>query len=916
MITLIKIENITKKYGSRSNETEILKGITLSFEETGFVSILGKSGSGKTTLLNILGGLDKGNGKLQYEDVLLEKYDAKTIDLYRSKNIGYIFQNYLLLPDLTVYENLDVALSLSGINNAEERNRRIETCLKVVKLDRYKRRVCSALSGGQQQRVAIARALAKDSKVLICDEPTGKLDTVNAKEIMQILKGVSKNKLVIMVTHNEKLAKTYSSRIIRLVDGEIISDKKNNSITKEEETNAIDVNTLVSKKIVNGNIEVETFSDDKVGEPTKITIYQYDGKIRICYDHSLGLIEDDISFSNENVEEIVSEDINIEFSNDYDNTVIKKSLWQRVKESLGRVFSIKGGKKTLYIMFFVFGLIISSFIYVTTNLNSLYVSEDQDKKESNSFFSNQITLVLDPEAKEISNTISRQEMVEILNDPNSGIVSVNPYSTFSNIFSYHSIIGDKGSNKDQFDKELEVQVIDESLFKSDLNKVILGERMSQENHVMVTSAYMEAFLEKYRVNNPTVSNDVLIGSTFSFGYDSPDYFVTGVVQSDVRAIVCSENNYFEFVSDYLSGDLIDIFSQMLKNTKLYLKEDYLKEYDLDELNILYGPKGNEPIWYLPNVYLSKPLYTETYIDYLNLKRINMLKVIDSDDRILVFEEEKDLANLLKICLDEVSSNYFDMYDTCLNFNNIKKIDMDKVTFVGNKNANNLDVNDVIVSKKLYEYLKVNNRNITICDIAGFYDEGQYTFFDFYCSSRMLELLTTSNVAVITNNLDFFITEDFAKTQKYFNKKGYLVEKTNDYYLDSNFLLIRRVFVLVIIVIALVVSLFVFLMNRSKMIKNIYTIGVFRSLGVAKKKIYRVFLVDSITTATITMGGGYLVGLVLISYFANMFKLPYYNPFLFLIGLAAILVVNVVSALLPLASLLKKTPREITIKYDI
>lgn len=234
---MIKITNINKFYNKgKSTEIHVLNNISLELPDTSLVTILGKSGSGKSTLLNVIGLLDKANGTINYNDELeINKYSSSKIDQYRNNNIGYIFQNYSLLPDLTVYENLIYALDLIGITEEDEVNNRIDKALDLVNMKHYKKRNVLALSGGQQQRIAIARAIVKGSKVLIADEPTGNLDTSNTSDVMDILKSISKTCLVILVTHDNSIATTYSDRIINLKDGCVVSDELNNSNVEVKE---------------------------------------------------------------------------------------------------------------------------------------------------------------------------------------------------------------------------------------------------------------------------------------------------------------------------------------------------------------------------------------------------------------------------------------------------------------------------------------------------------------------------------------------------------------------------------------------------------------------------------------------------------------------------------------------------------
>ncbi len=221
---MLEIKNITKVYVTAGLEQKALDDVSIQFRENEFVSILGPSGSGKTTLLNIVGGLDDyTSGDLIINGVSTKKYRDRDWDTYRNHSIGFVFQSYNLIPHQTALSNVELALTLSGVSKEERRRRSIEV-LKKVGLETQMHKKPNQMSGGQMQRVAIARALVNDPDILLADEPTGALDSETSIQIMELLKEIAKDKLVIMVTHNPDLATAYSTRIVKLLDGKIIGD--------------------------------------------------------------------------------------------------------------------------------------------------------------------------------------------------------------------------------------------------------------------------------------------------------------------------------------------------------------------------------------------------------------------------------------------------------------------------------------------------------------------------------------------------------------------------------------------------------------------------------------------------------------------------------------------------------------------
>ena len=261
---MLELKKITKTYITESFKQKALDDVSINFRENEFASILGPSGSGKTTLLNIVGGLDHyDSGDLIINGISTKKYKDRDWDTYRNHRVGFVFQSYNLITHQSVLSNVELALTLSGVSKSERRKRATKA-LKEVGLANHIHKRPTELSGGQMQRVAIARALVNDPDILLADEPTGALDSETSKQVMDILKSIAKNKLVIMVTHNPELAEEYYNRIIQLKDGKIISDtnpyeekenKKEENNSKKKKTSmsfitalSLSLNNLMTKK--------------------------------------------------------------------------------------------------------------------------------------------------------------------------------------------------------------------------------------------------------------------------------------------------------------------------------------------------------------------------------------------------------------------------------------------------------------------------------------------------------------------------------------------------------------------------------------------------------------------------------------------------------------------------------------------
>lgn len=303
---MIRLEHVNKYFNKgKRNEIHVINDVNLELGNNGLVCLLGTSGSGKTTILNTIGGLDKiKNGKIYIDNERISKRRIKKVDKIRNLKVGYIFQDYKLIDNLSVFDNVALVLKMLGIKDQDEIKKRVDYVLETLNIYRYRYRLASMLSGGERQRVAIARAIVKDPDIILADEPTGNLDSKNTLEIMNIIKCISKKRLVILVTHEVNLAKFYADRIISLEDGKVVNDYLNetkdyldyrlenniylkdfdyhkdfkdklSNVSVYSDNNNLDI-TLIVK---NGNIYIKSNSNDK------IEIVDNNSNINIIDDH-------------------------------------------------------------------------------------------------------------------------------------------------------------------------------------------------------------------------------------------------------------------------------------------------------------------------------------------------------------------------------------------------------------------------------------------------------------------------------------------------------------------------------------------------------------------------------------------------------------------------------------------------------
>ena len=332
---MLKIEKLNKYFNKgKRNQIHIINNTTLEFNNPGIVALLGVSGSGKTTLLNVIGGLDKANkGKIYIDGHKITKMTpTHKIDKIRNLNIGYIFQDYKLIENYSVFDNVAISLKMIGIKDKKEIARRVNYVLESVDMYRYRNRPAKMLSGGERQRVAIARAIVKSPNIIIADEPTGNLDSKNSLEIMNIIKAISKDKLVILVTHEVELAKFYASRIIEIQDGKIINDYENKISDSLEYRldNKIYLKDLKNiENISKENCKIEVFTEKN--ENIDVKLVAKNGNIYIE--------------SNNKKVEVIDEDSPIELINDHYKK-IDKSIYEKYNYNLDEIISKK--KKIRY----------------------------------------------------------------------------------------------------------------------------------------------------------------------------------------------------------------------------------------------------------------------------------------------------------------------------------------------------------------------------------------------------------------------------------------------------------------------------------------------------------------------------------------------------------------------------------------
>lgn len=826
---MLRITNIDKYFNkNKSNEIHVIDNTSLDFNDSGLVVLLGHSGSGKTTLLNVIGGLDKAKGSIQYDDVVIEKYKMTKMDAFRSKHIGYIFQNYNLLLENTVYENLEIALNLCGIYDKDEIDKRIRYCLTAVNMYKFKKRKAQALSGGQQQRIAIARALIKNPDIIIADEPTGNLDSKNTVEIMNIIKKISKTRLVLLVTHEEKIAKFYADRIISISDGKICDDEENHN---DEGLDVSDHQNIYLKDLNKeeyNDINIYFDKENKV----KLDIILKDGNIYInSYDANIKVINQncDAKIIDDHYRDIKLDDID-DFSfdtSDFDDKKGKRRLFSGFKEAFFGFFNVTKRKKLLYFCFFMLGMIIAGLMisysdYSTIDAN-LYTSIDES------------IYFVEAEYIEDVNMISniQRKSAAFLEIPSSDI---------------------------SFDRNFNFYLSDEVI-----HKVIYG-RENKKGEILISRACADQIIKNYSDIGIKGYEDVMKFKLCANYY----YSISGIIDSDVIDTILLTSSDFFMISFYDFK-----YSVGFSNREQY---DVVNEVDLNENTFLLNIK---------------------YMDYIY------------DEYFTIGDKTYEFGGFFKGDVDVIIEEKENLFDSSLGCVKARAVN------------ENLEKDEALVSicskYTIGDEIKIDDKTFIVKDL--FYNPDYYD--NIIINDEVYNELYHQRYNTTINNetkKGVYVSIDEASLDKL---SGYNYYNLNEIYLEEYLLynqMERNSKLYSMIILAFIICVFTFFINRSKMIHQIYTIGVKRSIGASRLNIYGMFIFEILIVTTFTSILGYSTVYILAMIFNNIMKSVMItisiNFFYAIVGVLFIYLVNILFGLMPAILLMRKTPSEILAKYDI
>lgn len=566
---MIKLVNVYKYFNrGKKNEVKAIDNTSLDLLDKGIVTLLGPSGCGKTTLLNSIGGLSRINkGSIYIDGERITKRSVNKIDKIRSLKIGYIFQNFNLLDDETVFDNVSLVLKINGLKDKEEIKKRVNFCLESLGIYRYRNRYASMLSGGERQRVAIARAIVKDPEVIIADEPTGNLDSKNSIEVMNIIKSISRDRLVILVTHERELAKFYSDRIIEISDGKIVKDYEN--VDNHELDYRLD-NKIYLKDMENysnkevGSAKIEYYSDNTDKVSFKIVVkndniyIESDSlkKIEVINNSNIELVDAHY----EKINKKVYEEFSFDFNKVKDNKFKEKysSIYNVVtstKKGFRKVLNYSFVKKLLLIGFF------TSSLFIMYSVSSIMSTFKIDEK----------------------NFVSYNKDYVLLNKKN---MSVNEFNNLNNVSNVEYVLPSNGNVQVnfKFNKFLQTSGILESMSGSlasysKVDKVINGVKTNGKKEIIIDKMVIDRFLSMGDAKNAGFNTYDNFINEYVYLQNDDMYKIVGISDTNSPSIYVNDSEFVNFIENSLNDNSED-------------GSDKLKSYERSSITLT---KGSLPV---------------------------------------------------------------------------------------------------------------------------------------------------------------------------------------------------------------------------------------------------------------------------------------------------------------------------------
>lgn len=967
-MAFINLKNLFKTYNKgKSNEQKVLDNITLEFEKTGLYTIYGPSGCGKTTLLNTIGGLDKvDNGSIVIDS---QNVNINT-DYLRNKYIGFIFQNYYLNDNETVFDNVAFSLILKGVKDKNVIKEKVDKALDLVGLINYSRRYPNTLSGGQMQRVAIARAIVKDPEVILADEPTGNLDELNTIMIMDILKEISKSKLVILVTHEDNIVESYSDKIIKVEDGKVLSITDNystNGITSNK--NVIYLKDLEHNELLNvynTGISLNTYGSNL---HTNITIINHNNKIYLKVDSSVNVITEssEVKIVNESAKDIIKHNEVKYNSLDFTTTSTSKmGVLFTLKSSLIKSIKTFNHLKSKGIKLLITILVLLAFVLVFNvatmgvaikdyndaiknvdeNMFFLPISEDIDYTDlMNDYQEHDIDYVSIISDSNLSNGTNLSFRIGNFVTANIPDIVVSGIFVTTDLLMYYPTIAGKST----LDNDYEIIIS-----KSIAEKII--DSSNEQNGTLNDYSDLIGGKTSNNTQNSSITIVGIVDCNIDY-YFVTDYMKTKEFIGNSNTISCIDD--YPFFSGTLDKGYVFNLSNWIKQSQIMIQGKLYNTITIDSEETLFE--------YMNRIGVSTNI--NSYIE-------NKQKEGISDDvaKVMFYFEEcyhyyKDYKQeqlLLLFYNGDLTNPYQSPHYYSLNNNPLDdKVDLVKyLSFLESTNSVTMTSQYLYhmymfkqdygyypeSSDPLYmtEYTKNSNEYSSIFHyiIEESQKDFDYSIYDIYNIKPIV--MNKEDYENIHKNLCYFsddyLSEQFHSSSyddiKYYSHYlmihstlpqdtfNYLINKYEDILISPESLieskgdivfdsLISSIILLVITI--SILGICIYFIMKANFMSNIKEIGIYRAIGVKKKNIVFRYMIESIVLTTLSTFIGYLISSILINYvqkqsfFSEFFYYPLWMALLLLVIIYGFFILF---GTLPVLSLLRKTPSKILSKYDI
>mgnify|MGYP004548004803 FL=1 len=675
---MIKLVNVYKYFNKgKKSEVRAIDNTSIDLPEKGIVTLLGPSGCGKTTLLNSIGGLSKiDKGSIYVDNEKITKVSVNKIDKIRSLKIGYIFQNFNLLDDETVFDNVSLVLKINGLKDKEEIKRRVNFCLESLGIYRYRNRYAGMLSGGERQRVAIARAIVKDPEVIIADEPTGNLDSKNTIEVMNIIKSLSRDRLVILVTHEKELAKFYSDRIIEINDGNIVKDyiNQDNHELDYKLDNKVYLKDIKNHETIKGeNVNIDYYVED--GSKLNLKIVVKNDNIYIESDKPKKIE----NISNSNIElvdahyEKINKRVYEEFSFDYSKVKNDKfkskyssiyNIFSGTKRGLMKILNYSFIKKLLLVGFFM------SSMFIMYSVSSIMGTFNIKEKDFVNYNKNYLLLTKNNMTKSEYDKISNMNNVNYA-IPTDGMVTLN--------FKFGNYLQTSGV----------MQTINGNLASSSLvDKIISGTKIKNNNEIIIDKLVIDKFLSMSDAKNAGyLTYDSFIKESV-YLKDGQEYKIVGISDTSSPSIYASDSELINIIDNFINDDYLMEETTSYKDYKRvnasltsgrYPVNDY--EVIVSEFNKYDYPLNKEIDNKIGNTRLKVVGYyksNETSDFLVSENTIKNKLIFNSNNFVISSKDKKSVINELK----SEKYNVVDTYENSLSTykKNLKDANKSKIMY--------------------------------------------------------------------------------------------------------------------------------------------------------------------------------------------------------------------------------------------